>query len=479
MPPVPIREICFLNGLSVKPHSNLKYGDRKLVGMLDTLNQAVYFEETDILGRQNFTIAHELGHYILHWLPNKNKASTAFIDENDPHFFRDTTEEIDETAELNQTTAYHKLIESEANYFARFILMPTTLITQAAIQLIGRLYNTAKKILAQQFEVSEAAMDYRLKTLGLYKNFMEESRPRKSIAVVRNLGSPKVDSAKQSILMTPETRLRALIDQVKSLHPPVETLELDFSRYSRAEVGSIGCVQALDIVLFQEYLERNMFSGSSKPVQYHISSPHVIRHLDRLGVLDYLSLETNRGDSSSPTKDTVTGNRVLAKLMLVERNFDSSEIKQRSKASLLSWDTQPNRLADFAQFVGDLVEKTVLEINRHAPLKAYFITQASRVVKNDVISGYRVICASGFYIDEIGYSNGIASYQSPLDIIQSHIGTDYMEWLRGEVIHKWQGIVQINHQDATINIGKMDTSYLSGLYQIPFFQIILLANRNL
>lgn len=101
--------------------------------------------------RQRFTIAHELGHYVLH-----NERSNMFVDKV---FFRKKSE--------GYTTKEEK-IEKEANYFAANILMPETLVFKAIADLTCDLHED-KTIseLALKFEVSSSAMLYRLINLGV------------------------------------------------------------------------------------------------------------------------------------------------------------------------------------------------------------------------------------------------------------------------------------------------------------------------
>ncbi len=95
--------------------------------------------------RQRFTIAHELGHFILH--PQKD----AFVD------YRDNKKDIMRTAR-----------ERQANMFAAALLMPRE-------QLINDFKNIAKSgftdeeliILAKKYLVSEDSMKFRLMNLHL------------------------------------------------------------------------------------------------------------------------------------------------------------------------------------------------------------------------------------------------------------------------------------------------------------------------
>jgi Zn-dependent peptidase ImmA (M78 family) len=91
--------------------------------------------------RQRFTIAHELGHHILKHGPR----------------YRDTENSI-----LNITG---DPIETSANRFAAELLMPifsvSTLVVDQGV--------TSLSELASSFEVSEQAMKFRLKNLGLIR----------------------------------------------------------------------------------------------------------------------------------------------------------------------------------------------------------------------------------------------------------------------------------------------------------------------
>ena len=60
--------------------------------------------------------------------------------------------------------------EIEANAFAAALLMPERLVLEAVSQLLTAAHHTPETLtvlLAKKFEVSEAAMDYRLINLGI------------------------------------------------------------------------------------------------------------------------------------------------------------------------------------------------------------------------------------------------------------------------------------------------------------------------
>jgi Zn-dependent peptidase ImmA (M78 family) len=98
--------------------------------------------------RQRFTIAHEIGHLLLH-------PDDAFhLDESLPIQFRDQRSSTgkDET-------------EVEANQFAAELLMPEEMVRRAVVPWIGKSAEDAIEDLAGKFEVSVQAMTIRLTAL--------------------------------------------------------------------------------------------------------------------------------------------------------------------------------------------------------------------------------------------------------------------------------------------------------------------------
>lgn len=102
---------------------------------------AIFVNIDDSITRQRFTIAHELGHFLIH-------KGQQFVDEFSAGevFYRDGSE----TKE-----------ESEANYFAACLLMPADKVEE--------IWPTCKdpKDAAKRFNVSEVSMTYRLKKLEI------------------------------------------------------------------------------------------------------------------------------------------------------------------------------------------------------------------------------------------------------------------------------------------------------------------------
>lgn len=101
--------------------------------------------------RQRFSLAHELGHYILH-----SKWTQVFLDAS-TIFFRD--ELASEGSDIE---------EIEANTFAAELLMPENVLRQIIRQQpLDAFDDKAVQKLAQRFEVSVQALTIRLTRLGL------------------------------------------------------------------------------------------------------------------------------------------------------------------------------------------------------------------------------------------------------------------------------------------------------------------------
>lgn len=94
--------------------------------------------------RDRFTIAHELGHYILHYLPNIDSRQDSI----------EAPFEIDRYGD--------SAIEAEANLFAAAFLMPVSQFQDEFRRQQGNL-----ALVASKFHVSETAARVRAKTLGL------------------------------------------------------------------------------------------------------------------------------------------------------------------------------------------------------------------------------------------------------------------------------------------------------------------------
>ncbi|MEI6222955.1 MAG: ImmA/IrrE family metallo-endopeptidase [bacterium] len=111
---------------------------------------AILINSVKPLTRQNFTIAHELGHYFLHQDEIKKK----LIVDNDSVFEADRMLFRNDDAESTR-------LEIEANSFAASFLMPSDLVKKAWEEL------RSVEECSQLFNVSVQAMSIRLSRLGL------------------------------------------------------------------------------------------------------------------------------------------------------------------------------------------------------------------------------------------------------------------------------------------------------------------------
>ena len=109
----------------------------------------IRFNKEENETRQRFTIAHELGHFILH----KN-SKPLFVEKSEKVMYRN----------LDSSTGEIKK-EREANAFAASLLMPKKFIL-SEINAIPP-YETIISYLSKRFKVSEQAMSFRLANLGL------------------------------------------------------------------------------------------------------------------------------------------------------------------------------------------------------------------------------------------------------------------------------------------------------------------------
>jgi Zn-dependent peptidase ImmA (M78 family) len=101
--------------------------------------------------RQRFTIAHEIGHFLLH-----SRDTFLFIDKEEKVLYRDGNSSSGE---------YHR--EREANAFAAALLMPKKLLLHHILEFDSTSGESLQQFLARIFNVSETAMTIRLTNLGL------------------------------------------------------------------------------------------------------------------------------------------------------------------------------------------------------------------------------------------------------------------------------------------------------------------------
>jgi Zn-dependent peptidase ImmA (M78 family) len=108
--------------------------------------------------RRRFTLAHEIGHFCMHRVDGK-------------------VEFVDDKSTMSRSESYWTRHESEANNFAAELLMPTSLIHAVGRKIVDiykRENNSAtmpfdrfSAMMAPRFRVSNPAMEYRLKNMGI------------------------------------------------------------------------------------------------------------------------------------------------------------------------------------------------------------------------------------------------------------------------------------------------------------------------
>jgi len=123
--------------------------DSDVSGLFVTKDNVSYimYNRSEQKVRQRFTIAHELGHFVLH------KDVSLFIDKTQRVLYRDSS-----------STTGEKLKEREANAFAAALLMPRTLIDMEVLNIPND--KDIVEFLSKKFNVSELAMSFRLSNLG-------------------------------------------------------------------------------------------------------------------------------------------------------------------------------------------------------------------------------------------------------------------------------------------------------------------------
>ncbi len=114
--------------------------------LLENATAKVAINESHHRNRQRFTLAHEIGHVLLH-----AEGDRVFVDRR---FFRN---EWSSSGELRE--------EIEANAFAASLLMPRTFLEQC-VEAEGGITDIDVFRLATRFEVSEQAMTLRLVKLN-------------------------------------------------------------------------------------------------------------------------------------------------------------------------------------------------------------------------------------------------------------------------------------------------------------------------
>lgn len=143
-----------LFGLGVQRVADLRAGEREYAGFLDAEARLVAVEETHHAHRQRFSIAHEVGHFVLHYLPRPDGGSVFYCTSSDM--------EVGEALQGSGARSQHLRQEAEANLFAGALLMP-----EQPLQAMYKVTGGRVLALARHFKVSAKAMEIRLTQLEL------------------------------------------------------------------------------------------------------------------------------------------------------------------------------------------------------------------------------------------------------------------------------------------------------------------------
>jgi len=133
----------------------------------------------DPLPRRRFTAAHELGHYLLHFLPHLQAA-----DDLETYLVQDDSGETVREEEKPSSDNALSLpeMERQANRFAAELLMPEAVCRTAADLYAARFHASLRFLehhLARDLLVSREAMRWRLRSLNLMNESIRPEHPRR------------------------------------------------------------------------------------------------------------------------------------------------------------------------------------------------------------------------------------------------------------------------------------------------------------
>jgi Zn-dependent peptidase ImmA (M78 family) len=153
--PIPVEEIAQKLGIEIKVYDLGE--DISGVLVVDSGKGTIGINPLESKVRQRFSIAHELGHFEMHYQVKKQN-SHLFIDKGFSVLFRDKNSS---SGEIKQ--------EQEANAFAASLLMPEhLLIKEIKTKKLDISKEQSLKELSKLFNVSLPAMTYRITNLNLF-----------------------------------------------------------------------------------------------------------------------------------------------------------------------------------------------------------------------------------------------------------------------------------------------------------------------
>lgn len=133
--PIPVEELIEFEGLGLILS---KFDDGEIAGVINLEKKYLLVNSNDSVTRQRFTIAHELGHWILHRKLMESNKDIAVL-------YRKPLGETDSDP-----------LEQEANCFAANLLVPKDMLKEALEK------SKEEAFLANYFNVSRSVIGYRL-----------------------------------------------------------------------------------------------------------------------------------------------------------------------------------------------------------------------------------------------------------------------------------------------------------------------------
>ncbi len=148
---------------------------------VNSIGANIFVERADLIVRRRFSVAHELGHYVLHFLPLMDtgafeqyeqfeivEALAPFSSEEDADDLPTGQIYLPQRSALISSLPPYEQMEREANQFAAELLMPESVVRS----LLDRYAASCRGDdliwrLASEMLVSRSAMRWRLRNLGL------------------------------------------------------------------------------------------------------------------------------------------------------------------------------------------------------------------------------------------------------------------------------------------------------------------------
>jgi len=145
----PVDPVAVANELGLKVY-NATFADEGIHGLIAKRpsNTSIYVNVNDRPVRKRFTVAHELGHFVLHLAAGEGE-------------FIDTQDNFRTVQDPDMPWDDARRAEWEANVFASALLMPREAVLRAWAEI------SDPEGMAAFFQVSQQAMTFRLDSLGL------------------------------------------------------------------------------------------------------------------------------------------------------------------------------------------------------------------------------------------------------------------------------------------------------------------------